>query len=280
MAIIYFNGNYVADTRALFTASNRAFRYGDAVFESLFLYENNIPLLSLHIQRLQQAMQLLQMESNDLLSAANVLRVGRELAHLNNWTSVRLRLQVYRAGGGLYTPITNRVGVVITARALPNGWLSLNEKGLRVGIFTDLPKMANKYAAFKTANCLPYIAAAQYKGQHQLDDCLILNQQQQLCDAISSNIFLVKDGVLFTPPVSAGCVAGVMRAYMLEELTTGCGIDLHEESFTPADAFNADELWLSNAIQGIRWVKELGNIQYDNVLAKRCSVWLCRKLLG
>ena len=105
------------------------------------------------------------------------------------------------------------------------------------------------------------MAALWAKEQH-LNDALLLNPQGNLADATIANIFIVKNGLITTPALSEGPVGGVMRKYMLSQLREK-GYEVKEGIVTLEDLANASEVFLTNAIYGIRWVKQCGNNAYD-----------------
>ena len=120
---------------------------------------------------------------------------------------------------------------------------------------------------FKTGNALPYIMAALYATEHRLDDCLILNTHNRVCDSIHSNVFLVKGMKLITPPVNEGCVDGIMRQQILRlafqnKLT--CSI----KPILPDDVIEADEIFLTNVVKGIQWVSQLEDKTFNPLLTK------------
>jgi branched-chain amino acid aminotransferase len=150
-----------------------------------------------------------------------------------------------------------------------------NEKGLSINIYPEARKAIDTFSNLKSNNYLPYFMAALYAKQHRLNDCLILNTNGNVCDATIANIFIMKGNIVSTPPLSEGCVAGVMRRYLLEHLSS-VGYKPAEVPITIPDIRNADEVLLSNAIYGIRWAEQFDDITFkpsasleiDNFLIK------------
>jgi len=137
----------------------------------------------------------------------------------------------------------------------------MNENGLDIGLFDDGWKSCDAFSNLKSNNYLLYAMAAQHAKQQKWNEALILNQHKRICDATIANVFFTKDEIVHTPHLKEGCVAGVMRSYLLQELQKS-GIKTEEGDYTVTDILHADEVFLSNAMYGVRWVKSFGNKTY------------------
>ncbi len=265
---VNYNGNIFPADQPIFNATNRAFRYGDGLFETIRVFEGQMPFFQRHWQRLTSGCRILGLDSPANFSP-NFFK--NEIAKLtNNNGNWRIRLSVWRSGGGLYTPHSNLPEFLIEASSLTNSTFELNELGLEVCIFQKylLPQTTLNYdlqppcvpLPIKTNSALLQVLAASAKKEAGLDDCLMLNTAGQLACATSSNLFWVKNSELFTPPINAGAVAGTMRATILD-MAGQLGIRCNEQSISPDELSLADEIFLTNAIQGIRWVRWVKNIE-------------------
>ena len=265
---VNYNGNIFPADQPIFNATNRAFRYGDGLFETIRVFEGQMPFFQRHWQRLTTGCRLLGFETPANFSP-NFFE--NEIAKLtNNNGNWRIRLSVWRSGGGLYTPQSNLPEFLIEATTLPNPTFELNEVGLEVSIFQKylLPQTTLNYdhqppsvpLPIKTNSALLQVLAASAKKEAGLDDCLMLNTAGQLACATSSNLFWVKNSELSTPPINAGAVAGTMRATIMD-MAGQLGIRCKERSISPDELAMADEIFLTNAIQGIRWVRRVKNIE-------------------
>jgi branched-chain amino acid aminotransferase len=110
--------------------------------------------------------------------------------------------------------------------------------------------------------------AAQYARQHQLTDGLVLNTHNRICDGTIANIFRVHHNTIYTPPLAEGGVGGVMRRYLLDQLPKA-GYAVQEKICTAEDLEAATEVFLTNALYGIRWVSQFRNKTYQNQLTAR-----------
>jgi branched-chain amino acid aminotransferase len=192
---------------------------------------------------------------------------AEELAMRNKVKHARLRLTVYRDAGGLYTPSQNKMGYCLELQPMDEPRYFLNEKGLIMDVFTDLPKPSNYLSNIKTCNSLIYVMAGLYKTQNNLDDVFLLNQNGNLCEAGSSNIFIWYNNHLYTPALSEGCVEGVMRSVVID-IAKKSKIGITEAQINPEILYEADEVFLTNATRGIQSVMGYGVKRYFNRLSK------------
>ena len=264
-SFIHFNGNILPAEQALTGAGSRGLRYGDGLFETMRVINGRTALLDLHVERLLRGMAVLQFDLPAFFTAVHLSEAVLALCKkMKIEAGARVRLNVFRGNGGLYAPENHHPNIVIEAwpLELPT---RLNENGLVIDIYTEARKHPDILANLKTNNYLPYILAALYTKNNRLNDCLLLNSADRICDATIANVFWVKDGKVFTPPLSEGGVAGVMRKYLLEQVKGNYAVQ--EALLTPETLGEADEVFLTNAIQGIRWVREWKDKIYTNVVA-------------
>ncbi len=255
---IYKNGTSVI------TPDNRGFRYGDGIFETLKINKGIIQLRDYHFERLFSGMETLQFEVPKNFTAAYLENKILEVCKKNLHTSfTRVRLMIFRGNGGLYDAKNYLPNYIIQTWSIENNE-ELNSNGLIIDIYTDAKKSCDSLANLKSNNFLPYVVAALYAKKIEVNDCILLNSYDRICDTSIANIFIIKDGIIYTPPLSEGCVAGVMRRFIIEKLKLSSGIKVIEKAISLEDVQNADEVFLTNAIKGIRWVKQFKNIDYKN----------------
>ncbi len=258
---INHNGNLLPSDQPVIGAANRGFRYGDGVFETIRVTAGQIALVNYHIERLFSGMNLLQFERPASFTQDMLTRQIIALCEKNNHSpSARVRLSVFRGNGGLYDPENHLPNYIIETWPLQE---IPDEKDLRTGIFPDGRKTMDLFSNLKSANYLIYAMAALYAKNQGLDDCLILNSAGRICDSTIANIFCVKKGIICTPPLSEGCVAGVMRRHLLEQ-AAHAGYKVLEMEMDASFLLGADELFLTNALRGIRPVKQLGDKNYGS----------------
>jgi branched-subunit amino acid aminotransferase/4-amino-4-deoxychorismate lyase len=262
------NGKIISANQPVLTFENRAFRYGDSIFESIRVANGKIKFLDQHIKRLIGGLRYLKMENRQEFSVNLIGKQIIELAQKNNIkTDARVRFTVFRSNGGLYTPETNSVSYLIEIERLEEKGYILNKKGYAVDIYTDIKKGLNKLSNLKSGNALTYVLAGIYKTNHQLNDCILLNETGNIAEAISSNVFIVKEKVIFTPPLNEGCVDGIMRNHVIK-IAKEFDMTVYETPIPPGFLNEADEVFLSNAINGIKWVGAYQKKRYYNNTSK------------
>jgi branched-subunit amino acid aminotransferase/4-amino-4-deoxychorismate lyase len=271
---ILHNDEFVAAKQNVLNAQNRAFRYGDGLFESMRMSGNKLQFAELHADRLQGGMNALKMDGGVLFDEYFLRQKTAELARKNKFKdNVRFRLSVYREGEGLYTPDSNKSGYLLEATAMPATGYELNKKGLIVDVYDEISKPVNKLSNYKTSNALLYVMAGLFKKQNRLDEAFILNQSGFLCESISSNVFVVYDRQIYTPALSEGCIAGVMRSVVMQTAKSN-NISIIEAQINPEVLKEAEEVFVTNATSGIRWVMGYGKKRYFNEITKSLSVLL------
>lgn len=265
---INFNGEIYSEEDKLLSIANRGYRYGDGLFESMRMAKGKLKYANLHADRLQKGMKALKLEGYSQMDAYFLKDKADELCKRNKISqNARLRLTVYRNSGGLYTPDSNKNGYSLEASALDSPYYDINSKGLIMDIYDDILKPINKLSNIKTCSALPYVMAGLYKKQHKLDEAFILNQQGFLCETISSNVFLVYKGTLYTPALSEGCVAGVMRQVVMD-ISKKNKLPLIEAQINPEILNEADEVFITNAVKGIQWVMGFNRKRYFNEISR------------
>lgn len=277
MEKIGFNGKWLDAGTPIASADNRGLRYGDGVFETMRLEQGRIPLASLHFDRLFSALDTLGFEPGPHFTREKLEKEILELAAKNQHTQLaRVRLMVFRGDGGLYEGAQS-LNYSIQSWALHESYQELNSNGLVLDIFPDARKSTDPFSNLKSANFLPYVMAAHYARKNRLNDCLVLNTHDRIADSTIANLFIFKEGKYITPPLAEGCVAGVMRRYLLGRLPAW-GYPVVEMPVTIQDLENADHVFLSNAVRGIQWVGRFGKSEFVQGNTKEIyNNWRCEK---
>jgi branched-subunit amino acid aminotransferase/4-amino-4-deoxychorismate lyase len=274
MAKLIFNGNLLDADSALFTAWNRAFCYGDALFETIRIQEGQLVFITDHLARLRKGMEYLHLKLPGEPDENMLSEICSRLVSENNITEAgRLRLEVFRNDGGFYISSLTDASFVACAEPLPHRKFVLNDKGLAVDIYPEVLRTKDRLSNLKTSNKLPFVLAGFYMKEKGLDECIMLNTDGNLAEAINSNLFLVKKDVLYTPSAGEGCIEGVMRQNIIR-IASGFGKKVHEGVLRQEDLPEADEVFLTNTISGIRWVGAYRNKRYFNTFSR----WLIEQL--
>jgi branched-chain amino acid aminotransferase len=260
---ICVNGKIIEADQPTLRVDNRGYRYGDGLFETLRVCHGQIPLEVFHFERLFNSLALLQFELPAHFTRDKLLTEVLSLCKKNkSERNGRIRLSISRGHGGLFDDNRSLL-YIIESWPLDEGSLGFNENGLIIDIFPDGRKSCDRFSGLKSSSAQLYALAAIFAKTHQFNDCLILNTSGGIADSTIANIFLVKDGVIYTPSLKEGCIDGVMRRFLMEKLQAS-GFRVQETRIEHGDLLAADEIFLTNAIKGIRWVKQFRDRSYTN----------------
>ena len=266
---ICLDGLYVKQDKPLLEINNRSFLYGDGLFETIHANGTEPQFLEKHLERLINSMHLLRMEIPSFFTSEYFKdHIKGVLTRNKQFKGARVRITIFRKSGGLYTPETNHVSYAIDSSLLNSDVYALNPTGLIVDTFPDILKPFNTLSMLKTTSSLLFVMAGLYRIENKLDDCLILNENERICESISSNIFIVKGNKFYTPSLKEGCLPGIMRDIMCNIIRQN-GYQLNNDcSLTVKDMLLADEVFLTNAISGIKWVMGFRQKRYYNKTSK------------
>jgi branched-chain amino acid aminotransferase len=260
--MVNFNGT-IQDNSAVFVESNRGFLVGDAVFETIKVANNQVLFLEDHYFRLMATMRICRMEipmlftmeyvEDQILQLVNVLPAS---------AAYRVRFSVFRTGGGFYAPLSNDVAFVVTAIPLEKASYSLEKEVYEVELYKDFHVSTQLLSTLKTNNKLLHVVGAVFAKENGYDNCLVLNEEKNIVEALQNNIFMKMGNVISTPPISQGCVNGIMRKQVLALLSKMEGYQVKETNISPFDLQKADELFLTNVISGIQPITQYRKKSY------------------
>jgi branched-chain amino acid aminotransferase len=261
---ICLNGKILSADEPVLMADNRGYRYGDGIFETMKMIKGKIILERYHFERLFSGIKLMKFQVPSLFKQG---KLGREILSLCKKNKcdelARIRLSVFRGNGGLHDE-NKGLQYLIECWPAEKTVNQINKNGLVIDVYPDLQKTCDVFSNLKSANFLPYVMAAQYAKVNKLNDCLVNNVKGHIADATIANIFLVKNNLIITPALTEGCVNGVMRRYLIEKIQE-LNFDIREGVVTKNDLETFDEVFFSNAMYGIRWIKEFRDKKYVNI---------------
>lgn len=263
--MINFNGNLVAQSNENIE-QNRGFLYADAVFETLKVLDGKVLFLEDHYFRLMASMRILRMEipleftleylESEILKTINAL-------NLNN---ARVRLTVFRNGEGRYQPEQRTVSFVIVAES--TGAVYVNTVGkYEVELFKDFHVSKHLLSTLKTTSCLINITASIFAQENDYENCLLINDEKNVIEAINANIFVIKDSVVSTPPIADGCKNGIIRKKLIEIINKTENLTFEERSISPFELQKADEIFITNIAVGIQSVTQYRKKMFANTIA-------------
>ena len=267
--MINFNGLIVSSDTNLLT-HNRSFLYGDAVFETVKIVNSKILFLEDHYFRLMSSMRIVRMEipmNFTMEFLEEQILILAKIRKIEN--SARARITVYRNDGGYYLPQNNSVSYLITVESLESASYAIVQKEYVVDLYTDFYVAKQLLSSIKTTNKLLNITASIYASENDLDNCLLLNDSKNVIEALQGNLFMLKGNTLVTPPVSEGCLSGVMRKQILSLARTIENLEVIEEVISPFDLQKADELFITNVIKGIQPITKYRKKEFTIDLSKQ-----------
>jgi len=265
--MINFNGNIVAQNDNVLT-QNRAFLYGDGVFETLKIINNKILFLEDHYFRLMASMRVVRMEIPMNFTMEYFEEQVLSLAQQKGISaSARARITVFRNDGGLYLPQTNEISFLIHATALDAALYILNTDSYEVDLYKDFYVTRQLLSSIKTTNKMINVTGSVFAHENGLENCILLNDAKNVVEVLQGNLFMVTGKKLITPPVSEGCLNGVMRKQILALAKKVTDIEVSEEIISPFDLQKADELFLTNVITGIQSISKYRKKEFTSNLA-------------
>lgn len=264
--MVNYNGTLIASSETIFKAGNRAFLYGDQLFETILYRKHVLKFWEDHYFRMMGGACLLRMEipihlNMDFMhqEIMNTL----DAANLNS-AEARVRLSLFRTDGGLYTPTDRSLEYLIEVEEISSNDSS---NGLVIDVFHDHLKPSQPLYNIKGTSSLVSVLSGIFALENQLDEAIILNTESYICETTASNIFVVKDGIIYTSAVASGCVDGIIRKQLIDN-ADAWGISLMEKEMKTFELIKADEVFLTNSIKGIQWVKSYKKKTYQNIVSE------------
>ena len=266
--MVNFNGEIVEDNTSL-SINNRAFLYGDGVFETLKIVNNKILFLEDHYFRLMASMRILRMEIPMNFTMEYLEGEILKLAKINQLErSARVRLTIFRNDGGYYLPTSNEISFLIAIKPVEKELYSIENETYEVELFKDFYITKHLLSTLKSTNKIINITASIFAKENDYNNCLILNDSKNIVEAINGNIFMVVGNKLITPPISEGCLNGIMRKQILALAKKINHLEVLEEVISPFDLQKADELFITNVISGIQPISKYRKKEFTNQLSK------------
>ena len=266
--MINHNGQLVAFNEVKITPDNRAFKYGDAVFETVKILNGKVIFWEDHYFRLMASMRMLRMKipieftleflEEEILKTVNSFDTN---------TNLRARLSVYRKDGGFYTPKTNKIDYLIEVNSIE----FQPKETYIIDLYKDFYLHSGLLSTIKTNNKLEHTLASIYANENDLDNCILLNERKGVVEVTNGNIFLVKGTTVKTPPLTEGCLKGIIRGKVIEMLSKKSEYTLEESVITPFEIQKADEVFITSSIMGIQTVTNYRKKEFTSTVAKKLA---------
>ncbi len=257
MTYYNYNGKILAAEHTIVSPSSRGLRYGEGVFETIRVEGSRVFFLHDHFARLQAGLTAIQLKLPQFFNVVALEDQILKIAKKNKHGMARIRLMCWRRDGGLYDSVSDVCDYSLQSYSLPERY-DVNSNGLQLCIFESVKKSVDLLANIKHNNFLIYSLAAKQAQLQHCNDAIVLNQDNNICDTSIANIFWIKNGNVFTNPLTDGPIAGVFRNYLLQILPS-IGVTVRQKTCSVQELLEADEIFTSNVIKGCRWVKSIGN---------------------
>lgn len=260
--MINLNGTLLSAEDASISIDNRGLYYGDSVFETIRCYNGKPLFFEDHYFRLMSGMRIMRMDIPQSFTPEYLEEQITHIAQTNKSIHQRIRLTVWRDATGFYTPNSNNVAFSITVDVLKNSYI--DTPILEIELFKDYYVQKNLLGTIKAANKHIHILAGIYGKENGYNDMLLLNEEKNVTEAIAGNIFLRNGDKIKTPPTSDGCLNGIMRNKVIEQLKKMANYTIVEESISPFELQRADELFITNVIHGLQSIKQYRKKSFVN----------------
>lgn len=269
--MVNFNGMLVSSQEESWS-NNRSFLYGDGVFETLKVRNQKILFLEDHYFRLMASMRIVRMEIPMNFTMEFFEEQILNTVKANQCTdSARVRITVYRNEGGFYLPETNLVSYIIQVTPLKTNEYSFDIIPYEVDLYKDFYVSKQLLSTIKTTNKMIQITGSIFAKENGLQNCLLLNDEKNVIEALQGNFFMLMNNKLITPPIADGCLNGIMRKNIIALAKSIESIEVVEASISPFDLQKADELFITNVIKGIQSITKYRKKEYRSDFAMELS---------
>lgn len=266
--MVNFNGT-IQPSDTILSTTNRAFLYGDGVFETLKIVNGKILFFEDHYFRLMASMRIVRMQIPDNFTLEYLEEQILNLASATGCShSARVRFTVFRNDGGFYLPTTRTVSFVIQAYPLENTLYSFSDSPYEVDLYKDFFVSKHLLSTVKTTNKMIQVTGSIFAHENDLQNCLLVNNDKNVVEALNGNVFMLTGTTLVTPALEEGCLNGIMRKQVLAIARKIEKLEVVESFISPFDLQKADELFITNVIVGIQSISKYRKKEYKNEVAK------------
>ncbi len=259
MATIYVNGRITGDQDAVIPVLDHGFLYGEGVYEVMRTYNRKPFLYPLHMARMRNSAAMINLDipfgDDDLLSrigdTAHAFYAGQGDA--GQGMEMYIRVLVTRGVGPMTydpasCPVPTLVIIIKPQVDPPAEAFAKGVKVILVPVVRNHPFSINPL--IKSNNLLNNALASQYAMRQGGFEAIMRNFRSEISECAQSNLFIVKNGLVLTPPIDAGLLAGITRAFVFE-IGTACGVSVRERTLEDQDLFTADEMFLTSTTREI-----------------------------
>ena len=270
--MINFNGKITDLSDQLI--NNRAFLYGDAIFETLIIFNDKILFWEDHYFRLMSSMRIIRLDIPDKYTPEffkeNIIKIHNNISQTGN---SRIRINIYRSSGGKYKPEKNTPSFIISCESINYNTYKLNKGHYEVDLYKDYYLDNQLISSIKSNNKIINVVASIYASENGFNNCILLNKDKLVSEFINSNLFIIKDEKIYTPTLKSGCLNGVVRKNLFKILSSS-SFEVCEQDLSTFDITQSDEIFGTNIAQGIFSVTKFRKKDYDCSKTKKIITML------
>jgi len=268
--MLNYNGNLVAFEDVKITPDNRAFKYGDSVFETIKVINGKLVFWEEHYFRLMASMRMLRMKIPMNFTLEFLQDEILKTVLVNTKNNSRVRLCITRKDGGFYTPTTNEIDYLIESREIT----FTTKDNYKVDLFKDFYLYSGHLSTIKTNNKLIHTLASIFAKENDLDNCILLNERKGIVEVTNATLFLIKGNTIKTPLLSEGCLKGIAREKVINIIESNNDYDIEETVISPFEIQKADEVFITNSIMGIQPITNYRKKTFSTDISKKLAMSL------
>ena len=266
--MVNYNGDLVAFDDVKITPNNRAYKYGDSVFETIKIINGKLVFWEDHYFRLMASMRMLRMRIPMNFTLEFLEEEILKIVSTKSENNLRVRLCITRKDGGFYTPTTNAIDYLIDSSEIK----FITKDKYTLDLFKDFYVYSGYLSTIKTNNKLINTLASIFAKENELDNCLLLNERKGIVEATNASLFLIKGTLIKTPLLSEGCLKGIAREKVINIIKSSSDYDIEEAVISPFEIQKADELFITNSIIGIQPVTNYRKKVFSTDISKKLAV--------
>lgn len=268
--MLNLNGKILDNNQAFLQIDNRGYNYGDGLFETIRVIHGEIIFWEDHYFRLMASMRVLRMEIPMDFSPEFLQRQIVKTLEANELLQkpARVKLNIHRQSDGLYKPESHEIGYAIRVWEIDNPFYILDEDPYEIELFKDHFINSGLLSTLKSTNKIIHVLGSIYAEENGYHNCLLLNEKKMVVEALNGNLFMVNGSRIKTPPLSEGCLNGIIRKKLLAIIEKSPDFEVVEESISPFELQKADELFITNVMIGIRPISKYRKKEYQSSTAK------------
>jgi len=238
---------------------NRAFRYGDGLFETIAAFEGTPRFLSDHLNRLKQGASVLRLENADINNASLIAANCRKMHEKSSRPAFGVfRLYLFRGDDGQYSPQNNSAHLLMTFEDKPVPKVAVSDNAGFAERVVNFPTATSR---FKTMSALQYVLAGMEKTERSLDEIILRDYRGNVSETLAANIFWKKGASFYTPSIDTGCIEGIMRNWLIETLRSG-GFTVSEVQMDSTEFLKSDSIFALNAL-GLKHISSIEKHQFS-----------------